>query len=770
MSRRMADGAGPRELNAGDQIGRYRIVRPLGRGGMGIVYVARDERLDREIALKLIAGLPDEVSRARFWREARAAASVNHPHICQVFEVDEAGGSTFLTMELLEGEPLDRRLTRGALPSREAMPIVLAVLSALEALHARGFVHRDIKPSNIFITHHGPKLLDFGLARPAIEVRQSEGSTPVTQAGVIVGTPQYMAPEQVTGASVDGRTDLYSVGAVLFQMLAGRPPFTGTSGDVLFAALKENPPALQGPPDVVAIDRVIRRAMRKEPLERYSNAADMSADLSSISVSGSHSGAAMPVRALTRIVVPPLRMAKADPEIDFLSFGLAEAMSGSLASLGNVVVRAPAVAAKWSEDPTDLRKLAVEADVDLVISSSLRRAGPQLRITTQVIDPSSGTVIGSTTVNGSMGDIFALEDALTVATTGLLSSQVTMGTPRPSAAAKRDVPANPRAFELFLRGMEEARTLIGTGRARELFQQAVDADPGFAPAWAALGRAHRVWGKYYEDREVSDRLANDAFHKALSLSPDLPLAHRYLTHFESEHGQAAEAIVRLLKHASTNRHDPQLFAGLVHACRYAGLFDASIAAHDEATRLDPTLATGVEYTLAHLAMSSREAAERVAGNTKSLDAHFVLAALGDEEVAKRALVQLNVDDVPPAFRRSVEAVSAAFTRPPGEATGFIEQAMAAHTDPEALFLFGAMMVRIGNVARGLEVSARAVRDGYTPALTLAQNHAFDAVRSHPLFVSMQEEAQRGMRAAQKMFEAAGGPEMLGMPAATRLSG
>lgn len=764
----MAEGAAPRELNAGDQIGRYRIVRPLGRGGMGVVYVARDERLGRDIALKMIAGLADEVARARFWREARSAASVNHPNICQVFEVDEADGSTFLTMELLEGEPLDRRLLRGPVSSRDALPIALAVLNALEALHGRGLVHRDVKPSNIFITHHGPKLLDFGLARPALEGLPDDGSTPVTQAGMVVGTPQYMAPEQVTGAAVDGRTDVYSVGAVLFQMLAGRPPFTGTGGEVLYAALKENPPALQGPPDVVAIDRVIRRAMRKEPLDRYSNAADMAADLSTISVTGPHTGAATPVRALTRIIVPPLRLAKADPEVAFLSFGLAEAMSGSLATLGNVVVRAPSVAAKWTDEQADLRQLAVEADVDLVVSNSLRRSGPQLRVTTQVIDPSSGTVIGAATVNGLMDDIFALEDSLTVAVTNLLASQATMGTPRP-AAVQREVPANPRAFELFLRGQEEARTLIGTGHARDLFIEAVAADPSFAPAWAALGRAHRVWGKYFDDREHSDSLAAAAFGKALSLSPNLPLAHRYLTHFESEAGRAADAIVRLLKHASTNRHDPQLFAGLVHACRYAGLLDASVAAHEEAMRLDPTVTTGVEYSLAHLSLGSRAASERVSQGAQSADADFVMAAIGDEDVARRAVQALNIKHVPPAFRRSVDAVIAAATRPRDDAALAIEQALSAHTDPEARFLFGAMMIRIGNAERGLEITALGVRSGYTIALTLANNPVFNTVRSHPLFEAIQQEAQRAVHTAQLMFEAAGGPELLGMPAATRLS-
>ena len=771
MSGQMPDRAAPRELNAGDHIGRYRIIRPLGRGGMGVVYVARDDRLDREVALKMIAGLADETARTRFWREARAAASVGHPNVCQIFEVDESSDGIFLTMELLEGEPLDRRLMRGALSPKDAVPIVLGMLSALEALHARGLVHRDIKPSNVFITHHGPKVLDFGLARPVLQgVAVADGTTPVTQAGMIIGTPQYMAPEQVTGSAVDGRTDLYSVGAVIFQMLAGRPPFTGTGGDVLFAALKENPPALQGPDDVVAIDRVIRRAMRKDPPERYSCAADMAADLSSISLSGVDAGPAMPVRALTRLVVAPLRIAKTDPEVSYLSFGLAEAVSGSLAGLGNIVVRAPSIAAKWNDDNSDLRQLAAAADVDLVMSSTLLRSGAQLRITTQLIDASSGTLMGSTSIKGTIDDVFALEDALTTAVVAMLTPQLSTGQ-RAAAAAprRRDVPANPRAFELFLRGTEEARTLIGTKVAKELFQRAIEEDPSFAPAWAALGRAHRVWGKYYEDHDESYRLAEQAFKRALELSPDLPLAHRYYTHFESEHGRAPQAIVRLLKHASTNRHDAQLFAGLVHACRYAGLFDASVAAHEEAVRLDPNVSTGVEYTLAQLALTSTQAQEQLLNHTASVDAPFVIAALGDAEITRKAIAYVDIHKVPPAFRRSYDAVVAMHTRPPAEAAEVIEQAMAVHSDPEALFLFGGMLIRIGLVDRGLEVTTTAVRGGYAAALTLAQSPTIRAAQDHPAFRIIYEDALRQTQDAQHSFEAAGGPEMLGMPAATRLS-
>jgi TolB-like protein/regulator of RNase E activity RraB len=475
----------------------------------------------------------------------------------------------------------------------------------------------------------------------------------------------------------------------------------------------------------------------------------------------------MPVRALTRIVVTPLRMARTDPDVAFLSFGLAEAVSGSLATLGTIVVRAPSVAAKWNDDLTDPRRLAAEADVDLVVAGTLRRSGAQLRISAQLIDASSGTVMGATNVTGTMDDIFTLEDALTTATTSLLMAHT--AAPPPAAAPKRDVPANPRAFELFLRGMEEARTLTGTRAARDLFKEAVDADPGFAPAWAALGRAYRVWGKYYEDADASYHLAEQAFKRALDLSPELPLAHRYFTHFESEHGRAAQAIERLLKHAAINRHDAQLFAGLVHACRYAGLFDASVASHDEAMRLDPNVATGVEYTLAQLALNSSTLLDELLKRPHSLDAPFVLAALGDPDTARKVVNAVDVRLVPPAFRRSFDAVVALHTASAEVAVATIEQAMQVHSDPEALFLFGAMMVRVDRVDRGLEVAADAVRAGYSPVVTLQQRGPFDAVREHAVFRTMLDTAVAQMRAAQEIFEAAGGPEMLGMPAATRLS-
>ena len=757
------------DLPPGHRIGHYTIVRRLGRGGMGVVYVARDEKLGRDVALKMIAGLADDAARSRFWREARVAASVSHPHICQVFEVDDSPDGVFLAMELLEGEPLDARLARSVLSPRDAVKLTLGVLSALGALHTRGLIHRDVKPSNVFVTPHGPKLLDFGLARPAEKetVRLGGAATPqVTEAGMILGTPQYMSPEQVSGSELDGRTDLYAAGAVLFHMITGRPPFAGSGLNVMFAALHENPPALQGPPEVVALDRVIRRAMRKAPIDRYENADQMSADLSNVSISATTPAVPVPVRALTRIVVAPLRIAKTDPDVAFLSLGLAEGVSGSLSSLEDVVVRAPSVASRWNEDHTDPRRLAAEADVDLVVSSTLLRSGPQLRITVQLLEATSGTVLGSSSVKGTLDDIFAVEDGLTTATLGLLSARRSGITPAPIAAeapTRKDVPANPRAFELFLRGIEHARHLTQTLNACEVLQAAVDVDPDFAPAWAMLGRCRRVYGKYYENKAANDDLAERAFRRALELSPDLPVAHRYFTHFEAEHGRAGQAVARLLKHARHNRNDAQLFAGLVHACRYAGLLDEAIAANDEAQRLDPNVGTSVEYVWAHKIATPADAEVAVERfKDRAPDVLFAVAAFGGLDLLKDTIRFVDQSRVPPGFRLSLDAIRATAMDTPDEAARVLEAAVKAHTDPEALFLFGTLFVRIGRSERGIELVRNAVSDGYAAALVLNANFLFEGIRHEPAFVAAAKDAERQVAAARAIFEAEGGPALLGM--------
>ncbi len=412
--RRLLDGLAPASRAAAPgRLGRYRILHRLGQGGMGVVFAAEDSSLGRRVAVKTITE-PDESARKRFRREARAAAGVNHPNVCQVYEIGEDGGQLFIAMELLDGESLTDRLARGPLPMAEAVALGRGILGALQALHATGVVHRDLKPSNVFLTTHGVKLLDFGLARPLPrELTQSlETGTELTRPGLLVGTPRYMAPEQVLGHEVDARTDLFAAAAILYEAVSGRPAFLGaTVVEALSATLHEQPPALAGDAVVVALDRVLRRALAKRPGERPSSAAEMATEMEQIAAAGTPNPASV-ARPLTRLVVLPFRLLRPDPEIDFLSFALADAVSASLAGMPSVVIRSSAAAARFATDSPDLKALAAQADVDRVVMGTLLRAGEQLRATTQLVEAPAGTLVSSQTLQAPLGDVFRLQDEL----------------------------------------------------------------------------------------------------------------------------------------------------------------------------------------------------------------------------------------------------------------------------------------------------------------------------------------------------------------------
>src|SRR5687768_11471443 len=578
------------------RIGHYAVTRKLGEGGMGVVYAARDERLQRTVALKTISALsPDETVRRRFWREARAAASVNHPNVCHIYEIGEHQGDLFIAMELLEGEALAERLRRGALSVAEAMPIGLEILAALQALHARGVIHRDLKPSNVFLTPHGVKLLDFGLARTRdSEVARSLGSiTDLTHTGTMIGTPRYMAPEQVTGEAIDARSDLFAAGLILFEMLAGRPAFGGrTVVDVLHATLHEQPPALTGSPAVAAVDRVIRRALAKRPTGRPVSAEAMAEELRDVHGVDGDDTRAM-AQALTRLVVLPFRVLRPDPETDFLAFSLSDAIATSLSGIGSLVVRSSATAARFAGESPDLKAIAVEADVDRVVIGTLVRAGDQVRASAQLIEAPGGTLLTSHTVQSPLGDLFRLQDDLARRVVEALSLPLGRQDTTPMPRAPRD----PRAYEFYLRGNELARSYEHLVQARSLYQPCLQIDPRFAPPRAQLARGHGVIGKYVEDASDSEDRAEAALRRALELNPRLSLAHKFYALLEADIGKARQALVRLLTEAGRHGNDPELFAGLVHTCRYCGLYDQSIAAHVEARRLDPNVPTSLEQTI-----------------------------------------------------------------------------------------------------------------------------------------------------------------------------
>jgi TolB-like protein len=730
---------------------------------MGTVYAARDERLERVVALKTMSSLRgDETARKRFWREAKAAASVNHPNICQLYEIGEEKGELFITMELLEGESLAARLERGPMPVAETVPIGLDILSALSTLHGHGIVHRDLKPSNVFLTPHGVKLVDFGLARVLeSNLGTALDSADLTAPGLLLGTPRYMAPEQVKGDAANARSDLFAVGVILFEMLAGRPAFAGRNFvEILHATLHEQPPALTGSPAVAAVDRVIRHALSKNPSERPPSADSMALELRSIRGVAGEGETPVLARTLTRLVVLPFRILRPDPETDFLAFSLADAIATSLTRFGSLIVRSSAVAARFGSEAPDLKAVAAEADVDRVVLGTVLRSGDQLRTTSQLVEAPSGTLLTSLEILSSLGDLFRLQDNIARRVVGALSIPLSG-----AASPTPDEPRDARAYALYLQANELTRRYDTVPRARELYQQSIELDPSFAPAWAQLARCYRIIGKYIGGIPDTAARAEEALRRALELNPRLTVAHKLYANLEDDTGHSLDALVRLLREAGHQGNDPELFAGLVHACRYCGLYEQSIAAHREARRLDPNVPTSVEQTIKMTGDIERllafEAQGRTGGDEVIRAVGLGLAGRRDE--ARTALSRMDLAPRITAFQPWIEFLMAWLDRRPAD--------MVAHRaklagfdimeDPEAIFQEGWLYCDAGDPERGLGLLRRAVARGYFVATTLAETPSLAAVREEPVFREILGQAQAGRERALTAFRENDGERLVG---------
>jgi TolB-like protein len=730
---------------------------------MGVVYLASDERLNRRVALKTMSSVGNDSSaRRRFVQEAKAAAAVNHPNVCQIYEIGEDEGEPFIAMELLEGETLSERLKGGPLSVADAMPIALGILAALQALHSRGVVHRDLKPSNVFLTAHGVKLLDFGLARQNDpELATLASASGLTRTGMVLGTPRYMAPEQVTGEGLDARSDIFAVGAILFEMLAGRPAFTGRNAvEILHATLHEQPPALTGSPAVAAADRVIRRALAKRPADRHASADAMAEELRAARGLSGETAPAM-ARPLTRIVVLPFRMLRPDPETDFLAFSLPDAISTSLSAIKSLVVRSSATAARFASATPDLKALAAEADVDRVVMGTLVRAGDQLQARTELVEAPGGTLLASHMVQASLGDLFKLQDDIAKRVVESLKLPLgTLDAPTPKA------PHDAKAYALYLRANELARNYERLHEARELYLEALELDPDFAPAWAQIGRVHRVIGKFIEAGEGSTERAEAAIRRALELDPRLSIAHRFYANLEADSGRPRQAMARLLGEASRNTTDAELFAGLAHALRYCGLYEQSIAADKEARRLDPNVPSSLDQTILMTGdidlMLSHDLPEHALGND-SVVRVVGLGLAGRRDEARALLLKTRDAAKIETFRAYSQALLDWLNR---DSTALLETVKALGAirimeDPEAKFQVGWMLCDVGEDERGLELIEKAVEKHYAAVTALRNATAFDSLRSDPRFQQVLAQAQSDLELGLAAFREHGGERLLG---------
>ncbi len=782
-------------LAAGTLLGPYEVLGLLGAGGMGEVYKARDTRLDRLVALKL---LPAELSgdadrRARFEREARAIASLAHPHICMLYDIGAhpatgTGPPTlYLVMEHLVGETLAERLTRGPLPLAHALDIAAQVAEALAVAHQHGIVHRDLKPGNVMLATGGAgrsdvptaKLLDFGLAKlaaygappvPAGEATTTKQAAPVTVEGTILGTLHYMAPEQVRGEAVDARTDLFAMGAVLFEMIMGSRAFPGrTPVEICHSTLYEQPPALGGSPAAIAADRVIRRALAKRPEDRYAAASEMAEALRSLrQIEDTGETRA---HAITRLMVLPFRVLRPDPDTDFLAVSLPDAVTGALAGLGSLVVRSSAAAARFAANDVDFRRLAEEADVDVVLTGSLVRAGQQVRVNAQLVDAREGTVLWSHAPHAALRDVFQLQDQLV----DLLVSSLSLSlTAREHRTLRIDVPASPTAYEFFLRGNQLILTQGVTNAehlhvAREFYERCLDEDPRYAPGWARLGRCHWLIGKGGDAPDENIRRAEASFRRALELNPELPLALNLRALLEIDQGRAQEAMVGLLARARAGSCQPELYAALVQACRFCGLLEASVAAHERAEQLERNILTSIDHTWWHLRDYDRAVEyvkRRRYGEISITNQTMRAVILGEQGRDAEALQQyreVEQSRLTDFFRDFVLMNRTLLEGRRGDCLGAAERLLARALDPETLWQVGRVFAHFGEPARAFSLFGLSLERGFILYRILTREDPWlDALRSSQEFGDLLQRAESRYRAASAAFREAGGEHVLGV--------
>jgi eukaryotic-like serine/threonine-protein kinase len=447
-------------LTPGTRLGPYEIITALGAGGMGQVWKARDTRVNRIVAIKHLKAEYTE----RFRREARAVAALNHPRICQLYDV----GPDYLVMEYVEGEPL-----KGPVPAADAQRLALQIAEALAAAHRKGIVHRDLKPANILVNESGAKLLDFGLAQ--METSSVSGdatfSMALTEGGAVVGTVAYMSPEQAHGQAVDARSDVFSFGAVLYELLSGRRAFGGdTPLATLSAVVNEEPPPLEAP---AALGRIVRRCLAKQTRDRFQSIAEVAAALEQavVKIADQHSS----------IAVLPFANMSRNPDDEYFSDGLAEEIINLLAHIPDLKVTARTSSFAFRGKEQDIRRIADSLGVRTILEGSVRRAGSRIRVTAQLIDADDGYHLWSERYDRELTDVFAIQDEIAQSIADALRLTLI-------ANPSRHTPAFP-AYEALLKARHHARTYVpeAHARAREYCEQAIALDPKYAAPHALLG-------------------------------------------------------------------------------------------------------------------------------------------------------------------------------------------------------------------------------------------------------------------------------------------
>ncbi len=753
----------------GEALGHYRVLRKLGEGGMGEVYEAEDLRLGRHVALKLLpAGLAgDALAVERLRREARTASALNHPHICTIYDINEEGGRHFIAMELLEGRTLRERLLARRMALDEMLTVAREIAEGLDAAHAKDIIHRDLKPANIFLSAHGhAKILDFGLAKLArVGDAVAEAVTtiaptvaaadPLTTPGTAVGTLAYMSPEQALGGELDGRTDLFSFGVVLYEMATGTLPFRGsTTAALLDNLLHQSPaPPTRLNPDVPAgLERIIGKALEKDREVRYQSARDLLADLARLSRERDSGRLAVQAGAgsthTPSLAVLPFANLSADKENEYFSDGLAEDIIDSLTQLPGIRVMARTSSFAFRGTDQGVREVGARLEVEHILEGSVRKAGNRIRVVTQLVKACDGYHLWSQRFDRNMTDVFEIQDEISQAIVEKLRVQLTGD----RQVVKRPT-ENLDAYDLCLKAHHNALkgTPEGLEAGRRYCEQAIALDPNYATAHVVL--AESLWASAYwgfacpreayasaksaalEALRVDDRIAEAhsalgvalaigdfdwkgaerEFRHALELNPSSAMIRFcYAQWYLRPTGQIEPALAEMRRVLELNPLDATYQAITGYCLHSARHVDLAVARFQHAMELDPAAflphyLLSVTYALAGRTSEAVAAAEKAkdlsGGNAVTIGMLGRMYALaGRSTEARRLLEELT------ERRRS--------TYVPASALAFIHRGL-------------------GEMDKGLEWWSIGI-DERDPNLvtTLKCEPTYDAFRTHPAFSAL----------------------------------